>query len=119
MPYKYKQSSTQRNRRYFQGHKDLVNNSNRTYKQRLRNKIIDAYGGKCSKCNFLDRRALQIDHINGGGTKERRELSNYQIMLKITKENYPKTYQILCANCNAIKKVENKEYPKGRKVIIL
>ena len=29
--------------------------------------------GKCMICGFTDPRALQIDHVNGGGAKERKE----------------------------------------------
>ena len=69
-------------------------------------------GGKCVRCGFSDPRALQIDHINGGGSKERKERgfngNFHRHVLKsfINKEN---KYQLLCANCNWIKRVENNE----------
>lgn len=88
----------------------------REYLRKLRNNVIDKLGGKCATCGFYDKRALQIDHVNGGGSKERKERkykgSFHAHVLKsfLAKEN---KYQLLCANCNWIKRFENKE-AKGR-----
>lgn len=83
--------------------------------QRLRKSVIEALGGKCVTCEFSDPRALQIDHINGGGQRERKKLGYgrnklYQIVLAsfLAKEN---KYQLLCANCNWIKRYVNNEIP--------
>ena len=61
----------------------------------------------CCKCGFDDIRALQIDHINGGGLKHFKSHTSvgyYKSML-----DEPEKYQLLCANCNWIKRYENKE----------
>ena len=82
------------------------------YLRNQRNATLEALGGKCLLCGFADKRALQIDHINGGGSKERKERlykgSFHAYVLKsfLAKEN---KYQLLCANCNWIKRYENKE----------
>lgn len=65
---------------------------------------------KCIKCGFLDIRALQLDHINGGGTKQRGTMGGTRYYQLLIKENYPNGFQILCANCNAIKRMKNKEH---------
>lgn len=62
-----------------------------------------------------DIRCLQIDHINGNGLKKRKEDGGY--MKAITHYvNHPEetkgVLQLLCANCNWIKKFDNKENPK-------
>jgi len=84
-----------------------------------RKNIIELMGSKCVQCGFSDIRALQIDHVNGGGRQEHLKgghkwqailLSNLLSGKKI--ENY----QILCANCNWIKRVERKEYRHPRDV---
>ena len=75
-------------------------------------------GGKCSRCGFSDVRALQIDHINGGGSKELQSYRNsYRRMAYYEKvrQTPPGTYQILCANCNWIKMSENKEFPHAKR----
>lgn len=79
----------------------------------LRNKCLKILGKVCVKCGFTDERALTIDHINGGGCKERTTKggSYYSFLFKkLSKGN--KDYQLLCANCNQIKKVENNETHK-------
>jgi len=67
------------------------------------------YGNCCKKCGFVDRRALQLDHVFGGGTKERKEKQWSNASVYRDALNHPEKYQILCANCNAIKRYENKE----------
>ncbi len=79
-----------------------------SYQKRLRLKAIEALGGKC-KCGFSDWRALQIDHINGGGNKERKNIGWAKLYNKIIAGTI-KGYQLLCANCNFIKRHENKEF---------
>lgn len=77
-----------------------------------RQKVFEFLGGKCIRCGFSDARALQIDHINGGGYRERLSRNYISFYRKIL-EN-PAPYQLLCANCNWIKRFENKEYKKPK-----
>jgi len=78
--------------------------------RKARRECISLLGGKCVKCDFFDERALCIDHINGGGRKERKLFGGnyYNSVLKKIKVG-SQDYQILCANCNTVKKIENKE----------
>lgn len=80
------------------------------YHQRLKNAIFELLGRKCVSCGFEDVRALQIDHINGGGHQEKSSMttSYYKYVLEQLLKGSTK-YQILCANCNWIKRAENKE----------
>ena len=57
-------------------------------------------------------RALSIDHIKGGGNRHRDKLGNdgSGVYRWLKKENYPTGYQVLCMNCQFIKKSENKEF---------
>jgi len=78
--------------------------------------MFSVLGKFCSRCNFSDERALQIDHINGfDRNKERRiyNMKQYYLVVYNSVVNNENKYQILCANCNWIKKHENKETPKG------
>lgn len=68
----------------------------------------------CMRCGFNDIRALQIDHKNGHGHNDRKifKLSGtslYRFYLK-NPELAKETLQVLCANCNWIKKDENSEH---------
>ena len=82
----------------------------RVYRE-LRAQVLKAHGGQCERCGFKDPRALQFDHIQGGGVKQSKEL-NWKKRLDWMIEN-PTKIQILCANCNWIKKAENGEQPPG------
>jgi len=62
---------------------------------------------KCKKCGFDNVDALSIDHIHNGGNKHRRELNSkagYNFYWWLIKNNFPKGYQVLCMNCQFIKK---------------
>ena len=69
---------------------------------------------KCNKCGFDDWRALHIDHVNGGGNKDRKlnatMYNPYHLMIKIQANKG--MFQLLCANCNWIKRYDNKECKK-------
>lgn len=85
--------------------------ASRKYALKLRNKVLDLLGSKCSRCSFDDKRALQIDHVNGGGKKELQGLGRTTYYKRVIAhiEAKGKEYQLLCANCNWIKRAENKE----------
>ena|SRR3990167_8765379 len=65
---------------------------------------------KCKVCGFSDYRALQVDHINGGGNKEKKQKTRKEWLENMI--GNPSLFQILCANCNWIKVSENNEYRK-------
>lgn len=79
----------------------------------LRTQALERYGTECKNCGFSDTRALQIDHINNDGGKERRGLggqnfSGWRFYHWLKQQGWPDGYQTLCANCNMIKHVEFK-----------
>ena len=67
----------------------------------------------CSKCGYDDIRALHIDHLNGNGTQHRKSFTSNKKFMAYVEMN-PKEFQILCANCNYIKRYENKEFRKSK-----
>jgi len=83
--------------------------------ERLREKklwTIEYFGGKCAICGFKDWRALQFDHKYGDGTNDRRlvrqnALGYYDYIRKNSNK-----FDLLCANCNCIKRFEGKSIPK-------
>ena len=56
----------------------------------------------CPGCCVDNVRVLCLDHINGGGTKHRKEVSrsNASYWRWFIKNNFPDGYRILCHNCN-------------------
>lgn len=57
---------------------------------------------RCACCGESEIGFLNIDHMNGGGTKERKTTgrggSSFAIYLR--KRGFPPGYRILCYNCN-------------------
>lgn len=93
------------------------NEYRKAYNDKNRNRILELLGNECKRCGFKDKRALQIDHIHGGGTSERRRLrceDYYRRLLKLSVEQLLTDFQCLCANCNWIKRHENNEVPRRK-----
>lgn len=84
------------------------NKYRREARQRMKDEIYSLLGNACRRCGFRDPRALQIDHVNNDGYVTRqREQSSYRRAKKILEElkaGITGRYQILCANCNWIKR---------------
>lgn len=73
----------------------------RGYRAKLRDAVLDAYGGKCSCCGESQKLFLAVDHINNDGAEQRREFGKGDAIYRWIKRNsYPTGFQILCANCN-------------------
>ena len=79
--------------------------------------ILTHYGlGKCQcvECGEGRIACLSIDHINGNGVRQRKQLkahgSTFYIWLR--RNNFPNGYQTLCMNCQWIKR-DNKGEVKG------
>jgi hypothetical protein len=85
------------------------------YMEKWRRKAFEVLGKKCCKCGFEDVRALQFDHINGDGylDNHKRNITHYKKIVISVKNNEGR-YQVLCCNCNWIKRVENKEHFRAR-----
>lgn len=74
----------------------------------LRLKAVAVLGSSCVSCGWTDVRALQIDHIEGGGSREFRSKGN-RAVYKAISMGETAGFQLLCANCNWIKKHTNGE----------
>ena len=100
-----------------------VNNQKR--RANLRLAIIEKLGKRCSssECRWLnedgtlgctDPRILCIDHVYGGGTKERNS-SNVEAMWKKALADTEGKYQLLCYCCNWLKAIRNNEHNPHKK----
>jgi hypothetical protein len=94
-------------------------NYHRDYNQKCRLEVLALYGSKCCRCGFTDIRALQLDHKECFVTKNRTYADSgialYRAILNGTKNK--RDFQCLCANCNIIKKHEEKEF--GHKTLFV
>src|ERR1700691_1366839 len=81
--------------------------------RRRRERVFAIYGAVCVKCGFADKRALQLDHVQDDGHKHRitrkdgrRTTDCKRAWTEAAKGYQPDKFQILCANCNWIKREE-------------
>ncbi len=111
----YSQSYSARYMRVYRAdHPEYVK---KDYENRIRYRLelMDILGGKkCKQCGFTDNRALHIDHIKGGGCREYKPQHGYNSMRMYVfyvkhPEQAKKKLQVLCANCNSIKRYTNGE----------
>lgn len=81
--------------------------------RRLYLKVVEHLGGACAHCGYdVPGPALQIDHVNGDGATERKANAGWRKMLHAALIDEDGRYQLLCANCNQIKRMENGEHSR-------
>jgi len=104
-------------RNYRNSHKQQLRKYAQRRSREIKLDVLSHYsknGGEpvCTRCGFSDIRALSIDHILGGGSYHRRLYSKTgkQFYRFLKKEGYPNGYQVLCMNCQFIKRHEKEEW---------
>ena len=85
----------------------------------IRQEVFTKLGqSSCVNCGYSDVRALAIDHKNGGGSKHRRSVGSgttyLRHLLSIPTVELQAELQVLCANCNAVKRDELEEWRVAR-----
>ena len=77
----------------------------------LRQEVVQMLGGKCQWCGNPDPRVLHVDHKYMSPRDEKANIGNQETVFRLIVDGLisKDVYQILCANCNWIKKVENNE----------
>lgn len=82
---------------------------------KVRKEVLSFYSKgtmKCNRCGFSDERVLSIDHIfgHGGHQKQSNNITSGDGFYRwLIKNNFPEGFQVLCMNCQWIKRRENKE----------
>ena len=101
-----KDCTNAQNRANYRRNRSRINAKTRQWAHELRLRALSALGNKCVICGYDDWRALEIDHIWGDGAQERKDgLRGHKLHRYIADGNVAH-YQLLCANCNQIKKRE-------------
>jgi hypothetical protein len=109
---------TEVRRKWQKGYKKKL----RIKRRALRLEVLSHYSGtnppQCvnpfgeHKEPYTTLEALTIDHVNGGGSKERK--NSWKVGIRfymwLKKNGYPKGYQTLCMNCQFIKRTRNEEW---------
>lgn len=83
--------------------------------RQIREVLFDRLGThSCVRCGFSDKRALHFDHRDGGGRQHRASLPSgsayYGALVSMSADAFRAMFQVLCANCNAIKREEREEW---------
>jgi hypothetical protein len=120
-PEKERTNHRERDRRWRQRHpeynkKDYWRNPEkhrewvRRYRQRLKMEVLSHYGNGIPQCACCGEKTLQfltIDHINGGGRREKvsdtRLRAGSPMYARLKRLGYPPGFQVLCFNCNCAK----------------
>lgn len=108
--YRHREKCIASVKRYYQENKERLCAYQRQHKRKLKEEVLLHYGnGKlaCANCGFRDIRALTIDHIRNNGAEERQRLGNMlgsRFYYWLRRSNYPQGYQVLCMNCQFIKR---------------
>lgn len=113
----YRDTHKEQIKNYRDSHKEEKKEYFREYRQKLKLKVFEKLGNKCANSNcpipkeLMDIRCLQIDHVHGGGLKERLSLKTWNpttFYLKVLADTEG-NYQLLCAYCNWLKRYMSKE----------
>lgn len=80
----------------------------RKYRHKMRYLAMLALGGVCVQCGYDNPRALEFDHVNNDGSKDRRsgtksDSYNRVQIHKAIAAGERDDIQLLCANCHRIK----------------
>jgi len=102
MPYKLLEKKREHQREYERIHRK----ERQQYVRNLRLRAIAKLGGKCISCGCDDVSALEFNHINGGGLKERKAKGNCggytnTLMHDIITERR-KDIDLRCRVCNSV-----------------
>lgn len=115
------EKNRERKRGYYYKNPEACKKATNKHYAKISEEIFRLLGNKCSNPNCLipnrcsDSRCLQIDHVKNNGNLEREKYGfSAKYRRKILEEikHGSKDYQLLCANCNAIKESERKKMQK-------
>jgi hypothetical protein len=73
--------------------------------------VLLLLGDCCSRCGITDKRVLAIDHVHGGGNRDRRMRTGAQYQRELIREILAGStdYRLLCHNCNWLAYLEREK----------
>jgi len=93
--------------------------------ERERRWMVSIMGGKCKHCGNGDWRALQFDHVDAkpkgrnchSGAKSNNRNSVDELRKRAREGTLSEVYQLLCANCHAIKTYESGDHKRKGSIV--
>lgn len=106
---KHKETILERSRRWYQKHRKRLNKATRNYHRRIKIEVLTHYSMAtypvCARCGVTDVNVLCLDHIEG--KKEKLSIdTGARLYRRLKKAGFPEGFQVLCANCNLKKLIE-------------
>jgi len=79
------------------------------WRLKLKREVFAHYGKACYCCGETNINCLNIDHIQGGGSRQRREVvkGGHYLYKWLIDHNFPKGYQTACFSCNVGRSLNN------------
>lgn len=115
----YRKRDPEKIKEEYQKYKEKQKAQHREYKVELRKTVMDMLGGqKCSKCGCNEYSILEVNHINGGGTKHKKTYVDTYAFYRAIRdgEEELKEYNVLCSVCNIQHYVEEIRGVRGHTV---
>ena len=110
--------------RYYESHPDRVIISKRCHTIQMKMAVLSHYSlaeePECARCGINDIDVLCIDHVNGVDPIHKKTplRSGGGLYEWLIKSGYPKGFQVLCANCNLKKRLEDQREKDARIISI-
>lgn len=107
--YKHHEKYLLKARKYRANNPEKIKVSQRKSQQKTKRIVFEHYSKNsdyavCACCKEKEFTFLVIDHINGGGTQQRKTIpGGISFYTWLKKNNFPDGFQILCHNCNMSK----------------
>lgn len=94
---------------------ELYRKREQVQRRRIKIEILSYYSNgtpACAVCGEDRQECLSIDHIDGKGAKHRRDIgcSGTPFYYWLKRKGFPEGYNVLCMNCQFVKKYIYKEY---------
>lgn len=89
-------------RQKYIAHRARFNAVSKEARRRLKQQMVDAYGGSCTCCGESDLEFLTVEHVNRDGKQHRMSFRSAQsVWADLRRRGWPKgDYTVLCMNCN-------------------
>lgn len=99
MPYKDPDRQREYQREWVKRRRDR----RKAYRDKLRKEVLEFFGGKCVYCDCDETKALEINHVNGGGRKAAtNRVGTAQYYLNILKGRVEEELELTCRVCNSV-----------------
>ncbi|MDE1873981.1 MAG: hypothetical protein KGI04_02575 [Candidatus Micrarchaeota archaeon] len=117
----YYSGNIERIRRYRKENSARFALQRKEYKSRLREEVFRYYSEgsapRCAGCGETRISLLTLDHIHNDGASERRKLKRkggIEFYIWLKKNSFPAGYQVLCYNCNWIRRYNSSDTVRSR-----